>query len=125
MTEFTTISTASDTTRVASEEAVTMARGLLDRVDLEKVTSYYTGRSGCACGCRGTYRYLEHHVESEGKRRGYEVTSDEVTTMRSVRSLMTRLRNRLETHYLDYMAVWDDCLSFDIEGRTYTIYTTA
>jgi hypothetical protein len=39
----------------------------------------YSGKDGkCCCGCSGKHRYASHAVETQSKRRGYEVTPAEV-----------------------------------------------
>lgn len=43
------------------------------------VTSVYSGRPGCACGCLGTYKYTKQHQKEQGKRRGYVVEDSEVS----------------------------------------------
>jgi len=53
------------------------------------LSSAYSGRPGCACGCRGTYIYASAHRERMGRERGYALTDDEV----SDRSVATRLAN--------------------------------
>ncbi len=45
---------------------------------LEFVQSVYSGKPGCACGCKGSYRYNSAMVEAASKSRGYAVTPDEV-----------------------------------------------
>lgn len=34
-------------------------------IELDKVTSVYSGKHGCACGCRGKYTYASQTRESE------------------------------------------------------------
>lgn len=123
--------------RVPEAEARASALALLDAIEPDKVTSYYTGRPGCACGCRGTYRYPAAYAESEGQRRGYPVGSEEVTTLRSVRSIITRLRTRLEDEcfIIDSFYPLDDTvtihgttwqtggLSVEVGERVYSIFT--
>jgi len=43
-----------------------------------RVLAVYTGKQGCMCGCKGTYRYTALTRAEAGKRRGYEVRDDEV-----------------------------------------------
>lgn len=93
----------------------------LDSIRPEDVTSYYTGRCGCACGCRGDYRYVEAHRAREGERRGYPVGDNEVVNLRSVRSLFTRLRNRMEEYEVSSYYPLDNGFAVDVEDRTYII----
>ena len=78
----------------AAHRAAALER--LAKTEPGDVASYYTGRPGCACGCRGTYRYSEAHREMSGERRGYSVSDDEVVKPASVKRMLTMLRKRLE-----------------------------
>jgi hypothetical protein len=53
-----------------------------------RVLAVYTGKQGCMCGCKGTYRYTALTRGEAGKRRGYEV-SDSAARLgpRAVRSI--------------------------------------
>lgn len=83
-----------DTETGAAHRAAALER--LAKTEAGDVASYYTGRPGCACGCRGTYRYSEAHREMSGESRGYAVTDDEVVMSSAVKRLLTMLRKRLE-----------------------------
>jgi hypothetical protein len=76
----------------------------LAKTEPSTVASYYTGRPGCACGCRGTYRYSEDHREMSGERRGYSVSDDEVVKPASVKRLLTMMRKRLEDEDVEVVA---------------------
>jgi len=45
---------------------------------LQFVMSVYSGKPGCACGCRGTHRYNGTMLAEASADRGYAVTPDEV-----------------------------------------------
>lgn len=53
------------------------------------LASAYSGRPGCACGCRGNYRYASAHREWAGRNRGYAVGDDDVSD-RSVARINAR-----------------------------------
>ena len=53
------------------------------------LASAYSGRPGCACGCRGTYVHSSAHRELMGRERGYAVSDIEV----SDRGVVARLAN--------------------------------
>jgi len=79
------------------------------------VSSYYTGRPGCACGCRGTYRYTEAHRAISGEHRGYPVSDDDVVKPASVKRLLTMLRKRLEDEDIEVVGFGEFTVS-DGEG---------
>jgi hypothetical protein len=43
------------------------------------LASAYSGRPGCACGCRGTYAHTAVHRDWTAQHRGYAVSDDEVS----------------------------------------------
>lgn len=49
------------------------------KIDAEKVISVYSGRPGCACGCRGKHTYATRVAEEMSKRRGYPVNTSDNT----------------------------------------------
>jgi len=70
------------------------------------VTSVYSGKVGCMCGCNGTYRYASNvdRVREEA-RRGYPLTAEEISDAQ-----VTRVLGRL------FDAARDDAgLEFDEE----------
>ncbi len=98
------------------------------KFDFSKVSSTYSGRHGCSCGCKGRHAYASAHVKWSSKNRGYPVKPDDVSD-RSVKGTF----NKVQAHY-DAMtdeqfkkAVddgWcnDGFVSFDTETRTYSVY---
>lgn len=44
----------------------------------EDILSVYSGRPGCACGCRGIHRYNPAYPAEGSKNRGYKVEPDEM-----------------------------------------------
>jgi hypothetical protein len=63
----------------------------------EQVYAAYSGKPGCACGCKGTYRYNPTMVEFASKNRGYEVTADEVNFNQIKKALKVVQSNFKET----------------------------
>ena len=56
------------------------------------VVSVYSGVAGaCCCGCKGNHRYNPEYVELAGERRGYAVSTDEISA-RSVAIVLGKLR---------------------------------
>jgi hypothetical protein len=50
-------------------------------IEIENVIKTYSGETGCACGCTGTYAYMS------GYDPGYEVESNERTVKMRVRKI--------------------------------------
>ena len=100
-----------------SEQALERLNGVIP----ENVTSYYTGAIGCACGCQGNHRYVESYRGLESNRRGYLISDEEVVTIRSVRSLLTRLRNCIKTNEVSYYCEISDGFCVEVSNRTYII----
>ncbi len=98
------------------------------KFDFAKVTSVYSGRHGCACGCRGKHSYSAAFVAAhpDGKR-GYKVTPDEVND-KTVKMMF----NKVQAHFDQFpdaaaaekagCFVADDFASFDTDTRTYCVY---
>ena len=63
----------------------------LSEVTTDKVMKIYSGRPGCACGCRGKYRYNPVNLEIGKKDRGYEVSDDEISAT-SVKNVLAKLQ---------------------------------
>lgn len=77
------------------------------------LASAYSGRPGCACGCRGNYRYASAHREWAGRNRGYAVGVDEVSD-RSVARILANARAAAD-------AGWDVSVYTDDDGRVTTV----
>src|SRR5208282_2899370 len=68
-----------------AEEAKKAALALIASIKVSDVSSVYSGKPGCCCGCNGNHRYNSQHVESASKNRGYAVTPDEVNDRQVVK----------------------------------------
>jgi len=88
--------------------------------DATKVTKAYSGRKGCACGCRGKYSYASAHKLA----RPSYMAGDEGVSDRSVKTL-TKVVERflLDGSAVKRVMVHDDWLAVDLHhDRTYTLY---
>ena len=90
-------------------------------VTREQVESVYSGRQGCACGCRGKYFYASDFRVESGKRRGYSVHPDEVSDRMIAKVLNLLKKNASDVVFDDkYRTIfWWDKPGVD---RTYTVY---
>ena len=82
------------------------------------VSSVYSGKPGCACGCRGQYRYNSAMLAAESKRRGYAVEAEDVND-KQVRKVVRLLL----INWPDVKV--DDANEFayaEINGRSYCAY---
>ena len=85
----------------------------------ETTVSVYSGKDGkCRCGCAGNYRYNSRHVEIASKRRGYEVTADEVSDAQITRVLRT-ITAAATTSELEF---GDNYVERVVNGRSFVAY---
>lgn len=92
--------------------------------DLSKVTSVYSGRKGCACGCRGKYAYASAHADT---RPDYK-TGDEDVSDRSVKQVVKKVEALLRSGDVERVMLAKDgyWLAVDLpHDRTYTLYFAA
>lgn len=93
-------------------------------IDVSKVRSVYSGRPGCACGCRGTYKHAAAHRASAQAHQGYPIADDEVSD-RSVTLIVNkiaRIADGEQPGFIEY--VCSDFVSAynGPETRSYTLY---
>jgi hypothetical protein len=86
---------------------------------MKHVSSVYNGKKGCCCGCNGKHRYNSTMVEAESKRRGYEVTPDEVND-RQIKKIVNLLRTNwplveVDDQYREHAAL-------EMDGKLYIVY---
>lgn len=87
--------------------------------DVSKVTSVYSGRKGCACGCRGKYTYASKYRD---ERPSY-VTGDEWINDQTIRMMTKKIENLIRTGAVMKVFNYDDFFAVDLfHDRTYTIY---
>lgn len=102
----------------------------LIQIDPSKVLSVYSGRQGCACGCRGKHTYASAHRAFSGKNRGYAVADTEVND-RTVKLII----NKVQAHIVNGVRPTSDWfekkttkiwgrkfVSVDVGNRTYIVY---
>lgn len=91
-------------------------------LNVDKVKSVYSGRKGCACGCRGKYSYASRHAD---KRPSYYDGNTGVSD-RSVRLICSHVEQRLrEGTEVEHVIVDEggDWIVVDmVSDRTYTVY---
>lgn len=89
--------------------------------NLNHVSAVYTGRKGCACGCRGKYSYASAH---KGERPSY-LTGDEGVSDRTVKTLVAKVERLLAEGAVESLMVDEggEWFAVDLEhDRTYTVY---
>lgn len=99
-----------------------MAKSIID-VKVEEVVQVYSGRPGCACGCRGNYRVNPAHVAYADKERGYPHSGDEIS-LKSVK----RILNYLQAHATEVTVNESGnkiCYALEDENRYRWVYTKA
>jgi hypothetical protein len=94
----------------------------LANIKKEEVMSVYSGRPGCACGCRGKYSYSSLHRGMAESSRGYEITADEVND-----AMITRVIKLFQKNVgivKGFTGTECRILYFDVPSgnRTYTLY---
>jgi hypothetical protein len=67
----------------------------MEKISLENVTSVYSGKPGCCCGCLGKHTYASAHREWSSNKRGYEVKDDEINA-RVVKLHINRINRAIE-----------------------------
>jgi hypothetical protein len=102
-----------------------------NQIDVTTIRQVYSGRNGaCCCGCAGKHTYSSTDVAGASKRRGYEVTPDEVSD-RTVKMIVGKM-NRLPAWHppldLDnadgYRMDHGDHVSAVVGQRLYIAYRT-
>ena len=98
------------------------------KVDINTVTTYdilqvYSGRSGCGCGCRGSYRYNTRHlneaIEDAGSRT-LEKSDFNDTQVAKVLSLIKQHPDDLKWN----LDGWRSNVGWETESRYYWAYFT-
>src|SRR5208282_2130545 len=68
-----------------------------------EVSSVYSGKPGCCCGCKGNHRYNSQHVVSASKNRGYAVTGSDIND-RQVAKVLDVIQANVEKAAENYLA---------------------
>lgn len=102
---------------------------LLERQDqminVNDVLKSYTGKIGCMCGCRGSYRVASKHLAAANAERGYDYDPLDVSD-RSVKMAVNKLNklidwndpNMVKKHVTADYAYYDN----EQTGRTVCVY---
>jgi hypothetical protein len=77
------------TEKIMNALTPTQSEAALESLPVEKLMSAYSGALGCACGCRGRYRYTSAHREAAGATRGYPIMDKDVSDRGAARILRT------------------------------------
>jgi len=79
-----------------------LSHAIFEKIKLEDIKKIYSGRCGCACGCRGIYR--------EGKK-----------GKRIFNNMKQFVKGKIIKHF-DGSDEWIICCDDEEQNRTYTIY---
>jgi hypothetical protein len=83
------------------------------------ILSVYSGRPGCACGCRGIHRYNPAYPSEGSKERGYKVEPDEMN-IGHVRKVLKIIKDNASS-----VKRGGNNLSIETGGKLYIIYPIA
>lgn len=91
--------------------------------DLSKITSVYSGRKGCACGCRGKYSYASAF---KSERPSY-CEGDEWVNDRTVKLIAAKVDHilREQPDWIERIMIDPEFFAIDLKhDRCYTLYFT-
>ena len=77
-------------------------------INIENVVTTYSGGTGCACGCKGTYAYPENTTVAESQ---WGTLSD-----RTVKSRLKKVNDALVEDRLVYLDNWFDGSCYEIQN---------
>jgi len=80
------------------------------------IVSVYSGKPGCACGCKGRHYYSTQHRVAEGAARGYPVSDAEVSDV-----MVTRIIKKLVKHRA-FVEEGSSHFALEVGGRLYIAY---
>jgi len=106
--------------QAAEANALVEKRAHAKRIDVNAVGRVYSGRPGCMCGCKGTYKVAPRYLDWANKDRGYPYTDEDGDiSMRSV----TRIVNKMN-QYPELLEWADDgqYAFLELETRVYCAY---
>jgi hypothetical protein len=105
---------AGETTMLTLAQVQTLAM-----LTVSDVLHVYSGKPGkCACGCSGNHRYASAFRAEASKRRGYEVSDDEVND-RQVAKVLKLVQGAAAETSSD---AGDSYFSAVVDGRLYVVY---
>ena len=85
-------------------------------IDINTIISVYSGKPGCACGCRGKHTTAKAYQNLRSKNRGYEVTDDECND-RTVSLIVNKMNKQF-----DECIKGDNNYSLELPNRLYIAY---
>ena len=88
---------------------------------IDNVASVYSGKPGCMCGCKGTYKYASKWREASSEDRGYKVNDEEINDS-SVKLIVNKMNTLLETEAYEEAERTDQYLFIDTGSRYYAAY---
>lgn len=88
-----------------------------ENLTIDKVMSVYSGKPGCACGCRGKHTTSHKNRELAAKHRGYAYADEDVSD-RTVKLIF----NKVMRNYRDKIEVGTNNISVETDTRLYIIY---
>ncbi|AGH56794.1 hypothetical protein Phi19:2_gp010 [Cellulophaga phage phi19:2] len=98
----------------------------LKNIETQNVTTSYSGKQGCACGCNGSYKYSSAYQELSGAKRGYAIHEDEVSDLAIKRA--TNFFNKNQIAEVDLCSngngKYNDYAFIKTNDRIKTIYFT-
>jgi hypothetical protein len=89
------------------------------KIHISDISSVYSGRPGCCCGCRGKHTYASAHRKWAGDDRGYKISDDEVSDV-TVKRIVDKIE-RLVKEGAE-MLIAGNNVSVDTDTRTYIAY---
>lgn len=99
----------------------------LATLTVQDILKVYSGRPGCACGCRGNYRYRKETVEEGTKSRGYAVDKSDINEaqVKKVLKFMQDYAARTDVDFADALImVKGDYVAYEVGNKVYVIYFT-
>lgn len=109
------------------EKAIAETLARLEAVNLADVLKVYSGRPGCACGCRGKYTYSVAHRELGCTDRGYPVDPEECDN-RTVKLIYNKMLRALREKRCRVVCDGtsglgnEGCFAIDLEKRVYSLF---
>lgn len=88
------------------------------------VLSVYSGKPGCACGCRGKHSYNPEYREEAAKDRGYALESSEINAVQVARVLKLMKARFSDPMTEEECRIASDRTRFSVEtdSRLYIVY---
>ena len=91
-------------------------------IKIEDVKRVYSGKPGCMCGCRGTYRSPSTVTLAElSAAKGYEAEPKEIND-RQVRKVVAILNKELADCRAENVEATEDYTYLEVDGRAYCAY---